>query len=51
MDAEERKWLIELRIDMKWLKEKMTNHLHHHLLYTIAFVGVIGGLLATLLLK
>ena len=51
MDSEERRWLIEVKNDVKWLKEKMANHIHHHILYTIALIGIAGGLLAALLFK
>jgi len=46
MDSEERKWLIEVRNDVRWLKKGFSNHLKHHLLYTIAFMSIIGAAIA-----
>jgi len=51
MDSEERQWLIEVKNDVKWLKERMQNHLHHHLLYTLAFIGAFAGILVALFKK
>lgn len=39
--------LIRLSEQMKYLETLMTNHLHHHFLYTMAmftaFLGLLGG--------
>ena len=51
MDSEERTWLIEVKNDVRWLKDSMQNHLKHHLLYTVAFITIIGGAILALLLK
>lgn len=51
MDSEERQWLIEVKNDVKWLKDSMRNHLKHHLLYTITFLTVLGGAILAFILK
>lgn len=51
MDSEERKWLIEVRNDVKWIKTGFKNHLRHHLLYTIAFITILGGAILAYFLR
>jgi len=48
MDSEERQWLIEVKNDVQWLKTNLSNHLHHHLLYTLAFIGAFAGIIIAL---
>lgn len=43
--------LIGLETDVKWLVKGFANHLSHHRLYTIAFIGVIGAAILTFLFK
>ncbi len=51
MDSEERQWLIEVKNDVKWIKKGFSNHLKHHLLYTITFLTVLGGAILAFILK
>ena len=51
MDSEERKWLIEVKNDVKWLKDNLKNHLHDHRLYTIAFISITGAAILAYFLK
>ena len=39
----DRDLLIGLTVDMKWIIKGFHNHLQHHRLYSIAFIGVIGA--------
>lgn len=50
-----RDMMTELRVDMKWVKKELDNHLSHHFRYTIiAFataLSAIATLIITLLVK
>jgi len=48
MTSEERQWLIEVKNDINWIKKSLNNHLHHHLLYSLAFVGAFAGIIIAL---
>lgn len=51
MDSEERQWLIEVKNDVKWIKDGFKNHLRHHTLYTIAAFTMVGAVILAYFFK
>jgi len=49
MDSEERQWMGKIEEKLDNLAESFKNHLHHHFIFGMTLLSVVGGLTATII--